>query len=282
MSRTNALVEETLTKDEVLLMLKETLGNGGSINNYLSILKGTVTTWDDEIHEGYIVLHHYEKATPETEHDFMPVMIEYNDLYFMEMTLGEEVVNPFKTSHLWKPTFHKLLPIPNKHKEVNRFYEGTMGELVNRIVDNACNVRWNLTLVPMTKDEVESYKKYYWFDTYDKSSHTKTVPLSVIDICDYWSTPLTDEEREDLHREQERAENNLISRFSIGELPQAEDDLWYSVLSGGYGTPGYERECRIIKILQKRGYNIYIDGDRDSFGWVTRGICIDGKIMCMY
>lgn len=281
MAKTNVLVEETLTKDEVFLMLKETLGNGGNINNYLTILKGTFTTWDGEIHSGYIVSHVYKKATPETEHDFMPTMIKHTDHYFMEVTL-EEVVNPFKTSYLWEPTFHKLLPISKNHKVVNRFYEGTTGELVNYIVDNACSDEWDIILVPMTKDEVESHKKYHWFNPYDKSSHTKVVPLSVHDICDYWSTPLTDEERENLHREQLSVEASFISRFSSGELPSAEDDLWYSILSGGYNTPGYELESKIIRVLRERGYNAYIDGERDSFGWVTRGIFIDGKIMCIY
>lgn len=277
-TKTNALVDEVLEKDEVFSLLNETLINSGNIDNHLTILKGTLTTWDDELHSGYIVCHTYKIATPETAHDFMPTMEKHQDYYFMEVTL-EEVDNPFKTSHLWNPTFHKLLPITENHKRVSPFYEGDTRSLCEYIINRSFSDNWEFTMVPMTKDEIEQGKKrdWWWY-----SHHTtKTLPLTYNDIYSYWSTPLTDDEQRRLAKEKQVNEATLIARFSAGELPQAEDDVWYSVLSMGYGTSGYDLECKIIKILRDRGYSVRIDGEKDSFGWVTRGIFVNGEIMCI-
>ena len=89
------------------------------------------------------------------------------------------------------------------------------------------------------------------------------------------------EEQKQKDRKQRELEESIIARFNTGELPHAEDDVWYSVLSMGYGTNGYEFECKIIKILKNRGYNVRIDGERDSFGWVTRGIFVNNEMMCL-
>ena len=277
-TKTNALVDEVLEKDEVFSLLNETLINSGNIDNYLTILKGTLTTWDGELHSGYIVCHTYKTATPETAHDFMPTMEKHTDYYFMEVTL-EEVDNPFKISHLWNPTFHKLLPITENYKRVSKFYEGDTRSLCEYIINRSCRDTWEFTEVPMTKDEIEQGKKRDW--VWYSHHTTKTLPLTYNDIYSYWSTPLTEEEQRRLIKEKQVNEATLIARFSAGKLPQAEDDVWYSVLSMGYGTSGYDLECKIIKILRDRGYSVRIDGERDSFGWVTRGIFVNGEIMCI-
>lgn len=77
---------------------------------------------------------------------------------------------------------------------------------------------------------------------------------------------------------------DLIKRFSEGDLPEPEDELWYAVLSSGfYGNP--EEFCfeqKILALLNKRGFNAHIVGEKDSFGWITRGIAIDDTVMCLY
>lgn len=278
-TNTGALVNETLAKDEVMSLLNETLGRNGKINDYLSIFKGTYATWDGEVHDGYIVSHNIKTATPETANDFMPIYESHINYYFMEVTL-EEVENPFKTSHLWNPTFHKLMPITENYKYVPKFYEGNAKELCQYIIDCACRDKWEYTEVPMSKKEIEEGKKRDWL--WYCNHTTKIMPLTYNDIYGYWSTPLTEEEQKDKNKAKQKNEAELIARFSTGELPPAEDDAWYSILSSGYGTEGYDLECKIIKILKNRGYNAYIDGERDSFGWVTRGIFIDGNVMCIY
>ena len=278
-TNTGALVNETLAKDEVMSLLNETLGRNGKIDDYLSILKGTVTTWDGTTHDGYIVCHTHKDATPETANNFMPTYVEHKDYYFMEVTL-EEVNNPMGTSHLWEPTFHMLFPITEncKHKPV--FHEGNTKELCQYIIDCACRDKWDYTYVPMTKEEIEKGKKKDWF--WYSHHTTKVMPLTYNDIYCYWSTPLTDEEKKQKAKEDKMREEELIARFSTGELPPAEDDAWYSVLSMGYGTSSYDLECKIIKLLNNRGYSVRIDGEKDSFGWVTRGICVNGEMMAIY
>ena len=278
-TNTMALVNETLTKDDVMSLLNETLGRNGKIDDYLSILKGTFTAWSGEVHDGYIVCHTYKTATPETANDYMPTYVKHNDYYFMEVTLTE-VDNPMKTSHLWQPTFHMLMPITENYKRKPVFHEGNTKELCQYIIDCACRDKWEYTEVPMSKKEIEEGKKKdWWWYTHHT---TRLDPLTYNDIYGYWSTPLTEEEQKAKVKAEQENEAELIARFSTGELPPAEDDAWYSVLSMGYGTAGYDLECKVLKILKNRGINAYIDGERDSFGWVTRGILIDDKVMCIY
>lgn len=274
----NALVNETLTKDEVMSLLNETLERNHDTNDYLSILKGTFTAWSGEEYDGYIVCHHTKTATPETANDYMPTYVKRDDYYFMEVTL-EEVDNPMGTSHLWEPTFHKLIPITENYIKPRLSETGDMKDLCNYIVDNACRDKWEYTLVPMSKEEIEQGKKrdWWWYTHYT----TKVVPLTYNDIYCHWSTPLTEEEQKAKVKAEKESETNLIAMFSTGELPVAEDDAWYSVLSMGYGTTGYDLETKVINILKKRGFNVHIDGERDSFGWVTRGIFVDGEMMCL-
>lgn len=279
-TKVDALVNEVLAREEVLSLLNDTLGKNGDTKNYLSIIKGALTTWDGEVHEGYIVCHTYKTPTPETVRDFMPVLEEHNDYYFMEVTL-EEVNNPFKTSHLWNPTFHKLLPITDNYKRAPKFYEGDTKMLCEYIIGCACRDTWEFTEVPMTKNELEQAKKKDWL--WYNHHTTKVLPLTYNDIYSYWSTPLTEEEQKHIANENRVNEASLIVRFSEGELPPAEDDAWYAILanvdSAGFGD--YTLERKVLNILKNRGFSVRIDGERDSFGWVTRGIICDGKIMCM-
>ena len=276
---TKALVNETLTKDEVMSLLNETLGYKGKINDYLSILKGTFTTWSDETHDGYIVRHTHKDATPETANDYMPTYVEHNDYYFMEVTL-EEVDNPMGTCHLWEPTFHMLLPITENYKRKPVFNEGSTEDLCKYIIDCVHRDKWEYTEVPMTKKEIEEGKKRDWL--WYTHHTTKVVPLTYNDIYGYWSTPLTEEEQKAKIKAEKENEANLIAMFSTGELPVAEDNAWYSVLSMGYDTAGYDLETKVINILKNRGYSVRIDGERDSFGWVTRGIFVNGQMMAIY
>ena len=267
-TNTKALVNNTLDKDEVMNILNMSLTRNGNIDDYVDARKGVYTAWDGEKHDGYIVRHTHRVND-----------VECDDYYFMEVTLVE-VDNPFKTSHLWEPTFHMLMPITANYlpKPVLPKVGGAK-ELVQYIVDSCCRDKWSYTEVPMTKEEIEEGKKkdWWWYSHYT----TKTVPLTYNDINGYWSTPLTEAEQKAKIEAEKKAEAELIARFTTSELPPAEDDVWYNVLSMGYGTSGYDLESKIIKVLRSRGYSVQIDGEKDSFGWVTRGIFVDGKMMCL-
>lgn len=268
-TNTKALVNEVLSKEEVLSLFDMNITRKGSINDYVSIDKGTYTTWDGDTHEGYIVCHYTRNNSVQKE-----------EHYFMEVTLEEVIDTMVHSCHLWKPTFHMLMPITENYRPKAVLpQEGDMKDFCNYIVDKVHRDEWEYTLVPMTQEEIKDVKKKYgWCSKKAK----KIVPLTYNDIMCNWETPLTEEEQAQRHATIKAKEKVLIDLFTNGELPEPESEPWYGILSMGYGTEGYDLECKIINILKKRGYNAYIDGERDSFGWVTRGIFIDGELMAIY
>lgn len=268
MANVKPLVKETLTVDDVEAIVKASDVKHPNFdrNNCLWVSKGWLTTWDGEYHVGYII-HHIHKY----------IAVSSMDVYFMEVEIhGNPIINGDK--YVCNDIqYHKLLPISvlvrNKNDEKAQHYipVTNIDTLVNRIVNNARD-EWGLFPADASKPA---------------NDLTNSIKLEYNDIG-MWSEPIPAEELEHIQaerkEEQERRERELIDRFSKGDLPEAEDDLWYAVLadvdSRGFGDTSLE--TKILKILQRRGINVYIDGERDSFGWVTRGIFIDGKIMCIY
>ena len=261
------LVTETLTRSQVLELINMADYKSPKYDwkDYLLINKGYFTTWCGETHDGYIVSRHKNGA--ETEY------------YFMEVELEEVSVS--ESGHTYEPTYHMLIPISERHKvtPINRC--GNAKDICNMIISRATTDKWGYHTVPMTKAEIEDARKkgsYAWY----MRDYTKLVPLTYSEV-DYVHTPLTEAEKQELKKAQAKREAELIEYFyHAKELPKAEDDIWYEVLSGGYGTKGYDLECKIIRILRARGCSVQINGERDSFGWVTRGLFIDGNMMCIY
>jgi hypothetical protein len=263
---TNALVKEVLSKDDVMSLFDMTLTRNGKVDDHVSIYKGTFTTWCGDTHEGYIVCHDTIDASDKHEEKY----------YFMEVTLEEVIDNMVRSYHLWKPTFHMLLPITENYKRKPVLPEkANTKDLCSYIIANAYRDEWDYVYVPMTEQEI---KKYGW---YNRNAKT-IVPLTYNDIVYDWETPLTEEEQAQRQAAKKAKEKSLIDLFNDSELPEPESDPWYGILSMGYGTEGYDLECKVIKMLKNRGYNVRIDGERDSFGWVTRGIFIDDQIMAIY
>lgn len=258
------LVEEKLTTAQVkeLLAMADIRSSKWELNDHLSIHKGWFKTWDGETHDGCIVAHHKDKE------------IEY---YFMEVEL--EKVHRSEYGHTYKAEYHMLMPI-SEPKATQKFYSGTTAELCQHIISNATHDNWDYYKVPMTAEEIAKAKKEYSF-AHIMRDYTKLDPLTYSDL-NHWFKPLTEAEKQEVARQKAKREKELISIFANENLPCAEDDIWYEILSFGYGTKGYDLECKIIKILRNRGYNVHIDGERDSFGWVTRGIFVDGEMMCIY
>lgn len=264
MSSIKHLVEELLTMDDVEAMINASDINHPKfdINNHLLLSKGWLTTWDGEYHVGYIV--HHMKANSmkayfmEVEKQSYPII---NGAYYMYHNIQ----------------YHKLVPITviprNKRLEKirNRISIKSVDALVNRIVNDNISDEWGV----------------FPADTSKPAELTNAINLDYSSIG-IWTEPIPADELERIQaerkEEQERRERELIDRFSKGDLPEPEDDLWYAILadvdSRGFGDTSLE--TKILKILQRRGINAYIGGERDSFGWVTRGILIDGKVMCIY
>ena len=279
-TNTGALVNEVLTTKQVRELVKMTDYRNPNWNmNHISIFKGWYESWDGTRFEGYIVLHVHRETTVETVNDFMPTYVEHNDYYFMEVE--KELVTTSLNGRTYTVQYHALVPITSQYVPVKDMSEnGNAKDLCDYIVSKACRDKWDYIKAPMADTEVAESKKkmdyHYWSKDY-----SKLVPLTLSDIG-YWYEPLTDVERKEMLEKEKAKENALIALFSTGELPSAEDDAWYSILSSGYGTSGYDLETKIIKILRNRGYSVRIDGEKDSFGWVTRGIWVDGEMMAIY
>lgn len=265
MEKITPLTTETLTAAQVhkLLGMANYKSSKWELNDHLLINKGYFTTWDGETHDGCIVAHYKGKET------------EY---YFMEVELEEVDVSDY--GHAYKPTYHALMPILERNKRTPIIKCGNAKDLCNYIVSRATVDIWGYYTVPMTKAEIEEARKTYSY-AHIMRDYTKLVPLTYSEV-DYWRTPLTEEEKQERKRAEAKREAELLAHFRNDEIPKIEDSIWYAVLSGGYGTKGYDLECKVIKILNSRGYNAYIDGERDSFGWVTRGIFVNGEMMCLY
>ena len=281
-TNTMTLVNEVLTTAQVreLISMADVNSPNWKYDDHISIYKGWFESWCGTRYDGYIVLHVHKEATPETKNDFMPTYVEHNDYYFMEVE--KELVNTSLSGYTYAVKYHELLPITPQYVPVKRMWngEGNAKDLCDYIVSHACRDKWDYYRVSMTEAEIAKSKKNGDYHYYSKD-YTKLVPLTYSNI-DYWYEPLTDADKKRLLQTKQDRENALIARFSTGELPPAEDDAWYNILSSGYGTEGYELECKILKLLRSRGINAYINGERDSFGWVTRGILIDGKVMAIY
>ena len=275
------LVEEILTNEQVREMVSmSSYGNHDyDFNNYFSIYKGWFETWDGERHDGYIIMHVTRKPTDETANDFMPNYDHYEEWYFMEAT--KTLVGTTGYMNTYDVTYHKLLPITVRSE--NRFSNSDtdMGRFVNKIIANASKDKFGYYSKPMTVDEIIAAKRRMdWFAK--NNGYTTLVPLTYAEIGSV-TEPMSESEKTAKIADEKAKEESLIARFSDGELPPAEDDAWYAILanidSAGFGD--YTLERKVINILKNRGYSVRIDGEKDSFGWVTRGLVVDGEIKCM-
>ena len=274
------LVEETLTTEQLidLFKLSEVESNPKFMEDHVSILKGWYETWDGERHDGCIVCHMINRPTKETANDFMPTYIKHYWYYFMEVT--KELVNVSLSGRTYKVTYHALLPIHDKFANNPKYHPNNFEELANYIVANATvSEKWEYYTRMLTDEEIEKYRKKSW---YVPSDRRVLIPVTKSDMA-YWYEPLSDEEKAELLKQKTQKEEELISLFTNDTIPEKEDDAWYSILadvdSRGFGD--YSLENKVIKLLRTRGHQVDIVGERDSFGWVTRGIEVDGVIMAI-
>lgn len=275
------LVEEVLTNEQVRdLINASSYGHAEfNYNDHLCIHKGWFESWDGERHDGYIIMHVMRKPTEETANDVMPVYENHEDWYFMETT--KELIRTSGYSNVYAVTYHKLMPISVRRE--NRFTEEDtpVGIIVNKVLAGSMRDKFGYYKAPMTGAEIiEAKRRMDWFAK--SNGYTTLVPLTYSDIGQV-TEPMNEADKAKVLADEKAKEEALIAKFSEGELPPVEDDAWYAILanidSAGFGD--YTLERKVLNILRNRGFSVRIDGERDSYGWVTRGIVCDGKIMCM-
>ena len=181
------LVPETLSREEALELLRmaDLKNPEWDPADFVSVYKGWYKTWDEELHDGCIVVHSRYLSNSGDESEMEPNHL-INDFYFMEV--DKTLVSRNIDGSVYKVGYHKLMPITSKH-----FYtegdESSIGHnLVSKIIDGARD-DWDYYKKPLTEVQAKIAKsKPYCTPNYNLIS---VLPSDI----DYWSEPLTEEER---------------------------------------------------------------------------------------
>ena len=242
------LVQETLSKQEVYNLLKLSKEPIRTATKYelLTIYEGWFKSWTGDLHGGYIIA------------EFIEDMYNHNnatEYYFME-TSETLVSKSLKYGERYDIKYHRLLPINTRSDKT--FELGDIrNEVVSLIIDHAID-NWGI----------------------NKSKEGNPIVVTKLEFNT--NRPLSDKDRAQMRHELEQERCGIRNIFEKDQLPPPEDDIWYKVLadvdSRGFGDRAFELE--IMDILKENGHSVRIGGERDSFGWITRGLIVDGKYMC--
>lgn len=245
-----AMVDKVLTKDDVINLYGEYAKNRKYYNQTIEYptISGFVNNityhnWDGIDHDGVLVV---VKESADTESDY----------YFMERTwdfTGKQAIG----SHMAAiPVWHALLPVNLKRsKEVSKIR--TKRHLL-RLETEGFDTKEFAELI-VDKCIVD--------DITFPDNNENGFSENDIEATFYF-------ESEEKKREYEKWKGDAVKRLMSGEVP-AGDELWDDLCIGQLST-----ECiKIFEALRRRGHHVCLDGERDSFGWVTCGIVMDGKLM---
>lgn len=246
------MVEEVLTEEDVCNLYEEYAKNGKYYNQAVEyptvtgfINNVTYHNWDGIDHDGVIVVVREEKDAD-------------SEYYFMERTWKFNDKQPFNFYMTATPIWHALMPVNlGRSKEVSdtktRIHtmrlenEGFTAKEFTELIIDKCIVD-DLTL-PDGKEISPSFchndigEIRYFESIVQKKKYSE------------WKS-------------------DAIRRLMNNEVP-AGDDLWDELCIGQLSS----ERINVFEVLRKRGHHIYLDGERDSFGWVTCGIVMDGKLM---
>lgn len=204
--------------------------------------------WDGTDHYGVIVC---VKNSADSKHP---------DTYFMEQTwtFADDHLDPAVSTYVTGfPKWSKWLPVDicrskanaesatRRHKIVAEYRGLDMKEFAEMIIDS-CVV-----------DDIE-WPRY-------ESIECRFTENDLFDGISFYSTTL----KEKYNKRHEEIMKSLMDDF----VP-AGDPAWDDICLGD----ATDRN-KVFNALRKRGHHIYLDGERDSFGWVTLGIIMDGKLM---
>lgn len=245
------LVQETLTKQEVYNLFRlsrEPKRRSITKLEFVTIYEGWFKSWTGDIHKGYIVA------------EFTEDLYSHNsttEYYFME-TSETLVSKSLKYGERYEIEYHRLVPI-NTRTDTNKIIESgdIRSEICKLILKNSID-NWGI----------------------NKSKDGAPIVVSKVEFNII--RPLSDKDRKIMEAKLEQERSGIRNIFKKDQLPPPEDNIWYKVLadvdSRGFGDRTFELE--IIDILKENGHSVRIGGERDSFGWVTRGLIVDGKYMC--
>lgn len=246
------MVEEVLTEEDVCNLYEEYAKNGKYYNQAVEyptvtgfINNVTYHNWDGIDHDGVIVVVREEKDAD-------------SEYYFMERTWKFNDKQPFNSYMTATPIWHALMPVNlGRSKEVSdtktRIHtmrlenEGFTAKEFTELIIDKCIVD-DLTL-PDGKEISPSF------------CHNDIGEIR------YFESIVQ-------RKKYSEWKSDAIRRLMNNEVP-AGDDIWDELCIGQLSS----ERINVFEVLQKRGHHIYLDGERDSFGWVTCGIVMDGKLM---
>ena len=218
------LVEETLTTDEVIKLIKLGFYDWQTGPTLLDNI--TYISWDGDKHYGVLVSMRQPNGADDGD-------------YFMERTY--KTVQDCGEYWLCKPVYHKLLPVV-LHRYENHEEFGRMPYLVAEIM-----------------------RKCY----FDNIIVGDVKGLEVIDVT---GSIRFEKSKSEIQEYRQRQEEFTMS-FVNEDIP-AGDERWDNLLFGDKKTM-----YQVFDMLRDAGHHIKLDGEKDSFGWVTCGIVMDGELM---
>ena len=237
--RAKALVDETLSNIE-LVKLFHALHD--TEHDYPELPEGTYggSVIDNVTYITWDGERHYGCLVTIT----MPDGFGKNDEnYFMERTWT--LVGESAKTYNAAPVYHRLIPVTLNRNDVEvHGKSGSMEHLVSRIVHR------------VYQDNIIFEDKTTFLNSFSEANANRR----------FDKTP------EEIECYQNKCDA-LLNEFIKNKIP-AGDSRWDDLLFGDRGF-----QARVFSQLRKKGHSIRLDGEKDSFGWVTCGIVMDGNLM---
>lgn len=173
---------------------------------------------------------------------------ENREDYFMERTWNKQYHSAGKV--VAKPVWHRLMPVHFRTKSGYKIPTMSsrsvkdMKDFVKLVINNG------------TIDDVDmgTYDPHASLFSMTREQEFDDTPDNVIAF----------------EKRKKEAYDKLVS----GKVP-AGDAIWDDLLIGEFK----EIRGKVFNALRQRGHFILLDGEKDSFGWVTCGIVMDGNLM---
>lgn len=236
---TKALVTETLSNTELVKLFYDLRDIE---HGYPALPEGTYegSVIDNVIYESWDGERHYGCLVT----IMMPYGFGKNDEnYFMERTWT--LIGETAKTYVATPTYHMLIPVTLKRNNPKVHGEpGSMEYLVSNIIHAAY------------QENIIFEDKITFLNSFSEANANRSFDKSSEEIANY-----------------ETKCRALLYEFVTDKIP-AGDSKWDDLL---FGDRGFRAE--VFTQLRKKGHNVHLDGEKDSFGWVTCGIVMDGNLM---
>lgn len=246
-----AMVDKVLTENDVVAICDAYYQNTKYHNQpieyptvYALINNAIYHSWDGVNHEGVLVV---IKETEKSDGDY----------YFMERTWAfNGTESPSELYKAATPVWHALMPV-----DIGR----------SKAVSD-CKVRTHLMRLKNTGLNMEEFARLIvdsciYDDIEFPTDKSSRFCINEATEIRYFESAI----QKSVYNEWKKT---AIEKLISGTVT-AGDNLWDELCVGQLREELYN----VFRALREKGHRIRLDGERDSFGWVTCGIVMDGKLM---